>query len=153
MIMVCPFCLHKKTDVYNSRQGAKLNTIWRRRRCPECGAQFTTHETADPASILTVQDGRHIVQFSHTKLLMALTKVCDHRTDTDESVPYIAETIEQKLYRQVAKSKQRVVSPAEIVGVTSATLQAYDPVAYVKYAGQHTQLNAQTIRKALKRKP
>ena len=150
--MVCPFCLHKRTDVFNSRKGSRLNVTWRRRRCPECGAQFTTYEGADPGSIISVKDGKEVVPFSHTKLLIELLKVCDHQTDVDESVPYIAATIEQKLYRKIAEAKSPAVNTPLITATVAETLQHYDPVAYVKYIGRHQKdLSAAEIRRALKR--
>jgi transcriptional repressor NrdR len=151
--MVCPFCLHKKTETFNSRAGTRLNTIWRRRRCPQCGAQFTTYETADPSSVLSVKKGRHIVPFSHSKLLLELTQVCDHRDNIDKAVPYLADTIEQKLFRAAGKLQRLTLSPDDIFATASETLQRYDPVAYVKYIGRHQKnVNAATLRKALKKK-
>lgn len=151
--MVCPFCLHKKTEVFNSRPGTRLYSIWRRRRCPQCGAQFTTYETAEPGSILTVKDGRRLVPFSHSKLLLELLRVCDHRDDLDEAVPYLANTIEQKLFQKAGQTQALALTKDDIITTASETLQHYDPVAYVKYIGRHQKnLNAAALRKALKNK-
>ena len=150
--MVCPFCLYKKTDVFNSRPGTRLNVIWRRRRCTQCGAQFTTYESADPGSILSIKDGRDIAPYSHSKLLLELAQVCDHRDDIDESVPYLAGTIEQKLFRKAGAAQELTITKADILSATLETLQHYDPVAYVKYVGRHQKnVSAATLRKALKR--
>lgn len=149
--MVCPFCFHKKTDVVNSRKGSKLNVTWRRRRCSACGAQFTTYESADPGSILSIKDGKSLKPFSHTKLLLELLQVCDHRDDLDESVPYLAETIEQKLYHSAKESSSLAITTADLISATLETLQRYDAVAYVKYIGRHQKnVNATALRKALK---
>ncbi|HKX73719.1 MAG TPA: hypothetical protein VJM32_06905 [Candidatus Saccharimonadales bacterium] len=149
--MVCPFCLHKKTDVFNSRAGARLNQIWRRRRCPECGAQFTTYESADPGSILTVQDGKKLIPFSHSRLLLELLQVCDHRQDLDDAVPYLAHTIEQKLFKAAGTAQNLALTKAQLVETISETLQHYDSVAYVKYIGRHQKnLSSAALRKALK---
>lgn len=151
--MVCPFCLHRKTSVYNSRKGSRLNVTWRRRQCEACGGQFTTYESAEPGSILTIRDGRSLEQFSHSTLLLSLLKACDHRKDLDESVPYVCETIEQKLYALLPAREQKTITKQEIVGITADVLKNYDPVAYVKYSGLHqSQLDAPSIRRALKRK-
>lgn len=151
--MVCPFCLHTKTDVFNSRKGTRLNSIWRRRRCPSCGAQFTTYESAEPSSIISIKNGKEIKPFSHTSLLIDLLQVCDHRDDKEESVPYLSGTIEQKLYHHIAEVKSPVVTPQLIYSVVAETLQNYDPVAYIKYIGKHQKdLSAANIRRALKRK-
>lgn len=151
--MVCPFCLHKKTEVFNSRGGARLNQIWRRRRCTACGAQFTTYESADPGSILTVKDGKRLAPFSHSRLLLDLLRVCDHRDDLDESVPYLAATIEQKLFKAAGEALKLALDKTQIVETVSETLQAYDSVAYVKYIGRHQKnLSGAALRRALKRR-
>ena len=150
--MVCPFCLHTKTNVYNSRRGTRLNETWRRRQCGACGGQFTTYERAEPGSILTVTQGRTPVPFSHHKLLLSVLRACDHRPDTDEAVPYLCQTIEQKLYAQAASASVKTITTDDITATTLATLQPYDPVAYVTYAGRHSaSLDATAIRRALKR--
>lgn len=150
--MVCPFCLYKKTEIFNSRAGARLNATWRRRRCTQCSAQFTTYESADPGSILSVKAGRDITPYSHNKLLLELAQVCDHRVDIDESVPYLTGTIEQKLFRKAAEGQERAITKAAILSATLETLQHYDTVAYVKYASRHQKnVNEAALRKALKR--
>lgn len=146
--MVCPFCLHKKTEVFNSRGGTRLNTVWRRRRCMACGGQFTTYESADPNSLLVVKDKTGLSQFSHNRLLLALLKCCDHRKDLDDSVPYLAATIEQKLIKLAATTKSPSISKDELQKAVADTLKAYDPIAYVKYIGQHPALSS-ALRRAL----
>lgn len=151
--MVCPFCLHKKTNVYNSRKGSRLNVTWRRRQCSACRGQFTTYESAEPGSILTVRDGRSLIPFSHSALLITLLRACDHRQDLDEAVPYLCETIEQKLYTLLPNRNEKTITKNDIIQTTTEVLKNYDPIAYVKYMGtyQH-QLDAPTLRRALRRK-
>lgn len=147
--MVCPFCFHAKTKVYNSRSGERLNIIWRRRRCENCDAQFTTYESADPGTVLTVKNNNKIETFSHSKLLLSLLKVCAHRTDLDESIPYLAATIEQKLYKSSRSEKS--ISKQTIVAHALSTLKNFDPVAYVAYlSNQHQSLTKKQLRDALK---
>jgi transcriptional repressor NrdR len=151
--MVCPFCLNKKTNVYNSRQGARLNSTWRRRQCPACGEQFTTYESAEPGSILTIRVGHSLTPFSHIKLLLSILKACDHRQDQDESVPYVCDTIEQKLYKLHFSIKEKTISTYDIVHTAAGVLKQYDPVAYVKYIGRYDAgVDASSIRRALRRK-
>ena len=88
--MICPFCLHAKTEVFNSRGGTRLNTVWRRRRCTSCSGQFTTYESADPGSLLVVKDKKSLIAFSHNRLQLTLLRCCEHRNDIDDSVPYLA---------------------------------------------------------------
>ena len=152
--MVCPFCLHKKTNVYNSRAGRRLNQTWRRRECPNCKRQFTTHESAAPADILTLRDGNKLTSFSHITLLLSILKALDHRKDPDATVEYLCGTIEQKLYHKSSQDASGVINKADIVDFTSSTLKNFDAVAYVKYIGRYQpNLPATSLRQALRKKP
>jgi transcriptional repressor NrdR len=150
--MVCPFCLHKKTHVYNSRFGSRLNQTWRRRRCLACEREFTTYESADSGSILQLQEGRTIRHFSSVKLMMSLLKACDHRLDVDQVVPYLCGTIEQDLYKQAAKTAKHWISKQQIIDTVSKVLRRFDSAAYIKYISSYQQgLDGPTIRRALRR--
>lgn len=146
--MVCPFCLHAKTEVFNSRGSTRLNTVWRRRRCTACDGQFTTYESADPASLIVVKDKRTLTAFSHNRLQLTLLKCCDHRDDLDDCVPYLAATIEQKLIKMAAESKSPSITKDKLQQTTASTLKNYDPVAYIKFIGQHPELT-NALRRAL----
>lgn len=148
--MVCPFCLHKKTDVYNTRTGSRLNTTWRRRQCPKCNAQFTTYESADLKSLLCIKDGKRLLAYSPFKTLLKLIKACDHRRDLDESVPYLAATIEQKLLRAQADSNEKAISKVIVTSVIAETLKPYDAVAYVKFIGNQKHIGVTELRRSLK---
>jgi transcriptional regulator NrdR family protein len=40
--MKCPKC-HSRAKIYDARQ--RLDKVWRRHECPNCGFRFTTYET------------------------------------------------------------------------------------------------------------
>jgi transcriptional repressor NrdR len=152
--MVCPFCLHKKTDVYNSRPGKRLNQTWRRRECPNCKRQFTTYESAAPTDILTLRDGNKLEPFSHIKLLLSVLRALDHLNASDVTVEYLCGTIEQKLYHASAQHASGAINKADIVAITSAVLKNFDAVAYVKYIGRYqANMPAATLRQALRKNP
>jgi transcriptional regulator NrdR family protein len=100
-----------------------------------------------------VRENKALLPFSHSGLTISLLRACDHREDLDESVPYLCGTIEQKLYKLQFSIKEKTVTKADIVAASASVLKNYDPVAYVKYVGRYqAQLDAPTIRRALKRK-
>lgn len=149
--MVCPFCLHEKTQVYNSRQTRKLNQTWRRRRCEACGREFTTREHADPGTILKVYYGRIPKPFSHAKILLSIARVCDHRDDVATSASYITETVEQGLYLLAAHNTNKI-TPQDIAHLVLQALQPYDVSAYVKYLSYHElHVDHRELRRRLKR--
>lgn len=45
--MNCPECRKDRNDVVDSRKNPE--TVWRRRKCRECGATWTTVERANPS--------------------------------------------------------------------------------------------------------
>ncbi|SRR6266702_248976 len=148
--MVCPFCLHKKTNVYNSRQTAKLNATWRRRRCETCGRTFTTREGADPESILHVGHAKKSAPYSRAKLTISILGVCDHRADHGEAAYWLCDTIEQKLYRQAATTNN-TVTKHNIMNEVLGALKRFDTASYVKYLSRYSpDLDARTLKKHLK---
>ena len=148
--MVCPFCLHKKTQVINSRSTARLNATWRRRRCNECERVFTTRENADPESILQVGTARRAKPFSRASLTISILRTCDHRADHGEAAYWLCDTIEQHLYRYASKNAN-IVSKKTIINTALETLKKFDTAAYVKYLALYSPgLDARTLKKHLK---
>ena len=151
--MVCPFCLHRKTKVYNSRPGSQLNVTWRRRQCLSCKRQFTTYESADPSAILAVRDGRELLPFSRAKLLASLTLACSSRKYDDNTLAYLCSNAEQKLYHLAAMQDGAPLTKDMIIATVAKLLQNFDPVAYVTYIGRYqADLGASDLRRALRKK-
>lgn len=149
--MVCPFCLNKKSEVYNSRNTKKGTATWRRRRCLNCGKSFTTEETFDPSAIWKVKknDGR-TVGYSRSQLALSMLRACDHRTNQDASVWYLYQLVEQNLLPMAA---QGAILTSDIVEQVGAVLKRFDPTAYVKYLSYHQPIvDAKTLRKQLHKK-
>ena len=147
--MTCPFCLHKKTSVYNSRPTTRLNTTWRRRRCQACGREFTTRESADAESILHV-DGKSTAAYSRARLTLSLLRICDHRADHGQAAYGLCDTIEQQLYRLAAAS-DNTITKQQITDTALGVLKNFDTAAYVKYLALYSpNLDARTLKKHLK---
>jgi transcriptional repressor NrdR len=145
--MVCPFCLHKKTSVYNSRATKRLNATWRRRRCEACGREFTTRENADPESILRVGTKKRAEAYSRAKLTLSILRVCDHREDHGEPAYWLNDTIEQQLYRS-AVTTNNLITKKQIISSTLDTLKNFDMVAYVKYLALYSPgFDARTLKR------
>jgi transcriptional repressor NrdR len=148
--MICPFCLHKKTQVYNSRQTAKINATWRRRRCDTCSRTFTTRESADPESILRVGTVKRTAPYSRAKLTLSILSVCDHRADHGEAAYWLNNSIEQKLYR-LATGENNAITKKQVVNTVLETLKNFDMAAYLKYLTRYSpELDARTLKRYLK---
>lgn len=134
--MICPFCLHTKTHVYNSRPTKRTNEIWRRRECLNCKKQFSTREGVDLGNILLVEEQGKNQQFSTLKLLSSIAASINHVDNIDEKATWLMQTIQTHLLALAAKNSQ-LVTPQTISEVAAATLHAYDYTSYVKYASAH----------------
>lgn len=137
--MICPFCLHTKTHIYNSRATAKLNVTWRRRRCLKCSKPFSTRETVDLSNLLSVVPKKDatIRPFSYLKLLSSIARALDHLPETiDEKAHWLAQTVQRKLLENAAQESQKI-HIEQIAEYTAAALRHYDYPAYVKYASSH----------------
>lgn len=136
--MICPFCFHSKTAVYNSRPTKRTSGLWRRRRCLSCGKEFTTRELVDSEGLLAVHTtNKKPVPFSKAKLTLSLIKVCDHRTD--DAAYWLANTVEQKLIYQDSPHKE--VSTDAIQQACLAVLKHFDTQAFIKYLSYHSDLS------------
>lgn len=148
--MVCPHCLHKKTEIYNSRPAEKSATVWRRRKCSACHKVFTTQEYAKLDSIWKVQSGSKKAPYSRAKLALSILRACDHRKN-ELTVWYLFEAAEQKLF-PIAASAGDFLTTQQIMEVVLALLKNFDAVAYVKYLSYHQpSMDAQSLRKHLKK--
>jgi len=148
--MICPFCLHKKSEIYNTRSKNQGSTVWRRRRCLSCGKTFTTRESTDPSTIWKIKSAKTITPYSRAKLAMSLLRACDHRSNEDRSAWYLFEAVEQQLY-PIAVKKNNQLQNTDIYTKVTALLKRFDAVAYVKYMSYHQPtMDVRTLRKQLR---
>lgn len=148
--MVCPFCLHKKTDIYNTRRTDGGATIWRRRRCLNCKKAFTTQERFDPSGVWKVKTSLKTRPYSRATLSMSILRACDHRSNQDDAAWYLFEIVEQKL-TPLLDEKQTLTTQA-ITETVAAVLKRFDAAAYVKYISAHQgALDVMTLRRKLRR--
>jgi transcriptional repressor NrdR len=148
--MVCPFCLHKKTEIFNSRRTKKLNSTWRRRRCLACKKEFTTREYIDAEKLfkVTSASGKPL-PYQKSTLLLSLLQACDHLPNHDD-VFWLCETIEQKLIALAATSEQLVTTDI-IIAEALKVLKRFDTPAFVKYLSYHrTNLDIRDIKRQLR---
>ncbi len=131
--MVCVYC-GGSTEVVNSRPQKKNNQVWRRRRCAECGAIFSTQESAQYDLAWQVRSGRHLQPFSGMKLFMSLYKSCEHRKTALSDAQGLADTVTGKLRPLLADG---VVDSRDIVHAAQVALNRFDKAASVHYQAFH----------------
>ena len=125
--MFCPFCRHPDSRVIDSRTSDDGLAIRRRRQCPECGARFTTTETA---SLSVVKRSGIIEPFSRDKIVVGVRKACQGRPVTDAQLALLAQTVEETI-RATGVSQ---VDANDIGLATLPPLRELDEVAYLRFA-------------------
>src|SRR5579862_8809508 len=111
--MVCVYC-GSETKVTNSRLQKRNNQVWRRRQCVVCQAVFTTHESIELESALSVDKKGRSEPFLPDLLLKELMMSLNHRKD--------------------------VYKPADISKTTAEVLKRFDKRAYLRYVSDHPSL-------------
>lgn len=134
--MVCIYC-GNETEVYNSRDRKRNPSVWRRRRCRACVAQFSTNELPDYTTSLVISgQDKTLYPFNRDKLFLSLYKSLGHRKDALASATELTQTVIGKLLRDCT-AKDGVISIRELAIQTYRTLKRYDPLAANTYKAYH----------------
>ncbi len=135
--MNCIYC-GNDTETYNSRARARNPSVWRRRRCKTCVAQFTTLELPDYSTALAVEGVRgKIYPFSRDKLFMSLHRALGHRQDALASATGLTETVIGSLLRRKKAHPAGLLTMREIALAAHLALKRYDTLAAHTYKAYH----------------
>jgi len=133
--MFCINCFHGNTTVTNSRGHKKRPSVWRRRRCQQCGAIFTTIERPALAENTQVDmpKGGHET-FNLGQLIISIAESFSHKpSDGKKYSLWLAQTVETTLSTQHPSR----LSTEDIEAATHAVLRSFDEVAAIQYAARH----------------
>jgi transcriptional repressor NrdR len=111
----------------DSRTTEDGSAIRRRRQCPECGARFTTTETA---TLVVVKRNGVTEPFSRDKIVNGVRKACQGRPVTDGDLTRLAQTVEETV-RATGVSQ---IDANEIGLAILPPLRQLDEVAYMRFA-------------------
>jgi transcriptional repressor NrdR len=128
--MRCPFCSATEDKVVDTRPNDSEQIIRRRRECVACGRRFTTYERIEEVLPLVIKkDGRR-EPYDRNKLMTGLTKACEKRPVSMETV---ATTLDQ-IERSLQELGEKEVPSSKIGDAVLAKLRDIDEVAYVRFA-------------------
>lgn len=125
--MHCPFCRHPDSRVMDSRTSEDGSAIRRRRQCPECGARFSTTETA---SLTVIKRSGVIEPFSREKIVSGVRKACQGRPVTDADLRLLAQDVEEA----VRATGVAQIDANDIGLAILQPLRLLDEVAYMRFA-------------------
>lgn len=133
--MHCPKCGGLEDKVIDSRLSKDGASIRRRRECLKCEHRFTTYEEIERADIRVIKrDGRG-EPFDRHKLITGLTKACEKRPISIDSIEKSVEEIIQDLESNYPREINSNIIGAKVM----EKLHALDEVAYVRYASVYRQ--------------
>jgi transcriptional repressor NrdR len=133
--MRCLRCGSDHSSVIDSRGDA--DAIRRRRECQECGFRFTTFERVEISLPAVVKkDGRR-EPFSRNKVKAGLTRACEKRPVSIETIDRMVEAIEYKLHELSVKE----IQSREIGDMLMTELLAVDKIAYVRFASVYREFS------------
>ncbi|HEX5448380.1 MAG TPA: hypothetical protein VFW90_04260 [Candidatus Saccharimonadales bacterium] len=134
--MVCIYC-GGDTSVTNSRLQRRNNQVWRRRKCLNCGAVFTTHESIELESALSVEKDGRFEPFLPDLLLEELMLALRHRKDVYTAASEVMATVIRKLLSLPQKPRFK---PTDISKTASQVLKRFDHRAHLRYIADHPSL-------------
>lgn len=132
--MFCINCFHPNTNVANSRPHKKQPSVWRRRKCPDCGATFTTTERPSLTEnrAVSLPDGSSEA-FNTGKLIISIAGAFSHDPEKAKyDAQWLAQTVETALSVGYAN-----ITPDDIAAETHQALKRFDELAAVQYAAKH----------------
>lgn len=132
--MICVKCFHEDTTVINSRTRPGHASVWRRRRCANCGTTFTTYEKpslTDAVSVIgTAGDAS---PFNLGKLILSIAGSFAHAPEQAEiNALWLAQTVEDSLY-----ARGKTLHTSDILTTTHEVLKHFDELAALQYGARH----------------
>jgi transcriptional repressor NrdR len=133
--MVCIYC-SAETKVINSRHQKRANTVWRRRRCINCGSIITTEEIPKYETALMVRgDNGALEPFSRDLLLISLYKSLAHRKTAAQDAAALTTTLISLL--RAHSDTEAIMDRDALIGSAHSCLQRFDTAAASHYLAYH----------------
>jgi transcriptional regulator NrdR family protein len=111
--------------------------VWRRRECVVCQSVFTTHESVELESALSVSINGQNTPFMPDLLLKELMLALQDRKDVYTASREVLGTIVRKL---LALPQKPLYQPQDISKTTADVLKRFDRRAYLRYLANHHSL-------------
>lgn len=133
--MMCPFCHEAESKVIDSRSSEDGAVIRRRRECTACRKRFTTYERIEERPLSVIKKGGEREQFDRNKIINGITRACEKRPVSPETIENLVNSIEADL----RDMNDREVSSRAIGEMVMDRLRELDEVAYVRFASVYRQ--------------
>ncbi|MCX5895933.1 MAG: transcriptional regulator NrdR [Proteobacteria bacterium] len=128
--MKCPFCGDLEDKVIDSRSSKDGYSIRRRRECISCKKRFTTHEKTEETLPSIIKKDERREPFDRDKILSGITKACQKRPISIETIEAAVDRIEREIQERGLKE----IKSSELGERIMKELHDLDDVAYVRFA-------------------
>jgi transcriptional repressor NrdR len=119
-----------ENKVIDSRLSKEGYVIRRRRECLACRRRFTTYERIEEIPLMIIKkDGRR-EEFNRDKIRTGITKACEKRNISMNSIEDFLDELEQEL-RETGKKE---ISSSVVGERVISRLHDLDEIAYVRFA-------------------
>src|SRR5262249_1262398 len=108
-----------------------------RRQCLACQSVFTTHESVELESSLSVKQNGQISPFLPDLLLKELMLALKDRKDVYTASREVMGTVVRKL---LSLPQKPLFTPEDIAETTASVLKQFDKGAYLRYIAEHPSL-------------
>ncbi len=138
--MLCPFCQHPKTQVFNSRGTTRSTQVWRRRRCLKCKNAFTTYEAYDLRFLDVRTAAGTVAPYARARLFSSIYMafVGDPQGGRDQKIDDITSTVEYKLQA----AHQSLLDRDDIIGIVVESIKPISMTATMRYLADHPPTNS-----------
>ncbi|MFC1478288.1 transcriptional regulator NrdR [Candidatus Margulisiibacteriota bacterium] len=133
--MKCPYCSDTQIRVTESRTVENESAIRRRRECEICFKRFTTYERIKELDLLVVKNDGRREPFDREKLKTGITKACEKRPISVETIEEVLRNVEVPL----RESTEKEVLSATIGERVMDELHKVDHIAFVRFASVYRQ--------------
>jgi transcriptional regulator NrdR family protein len=131
--MVCVYC-GSATSVVNSRPQKRANQVWRRRKCQQCQAVFTSIEAIDATQALRLRRKMRFEPFSRDALLLSIYDSLRHRSTATTDATALTTTVLNIVFPLASDA---VLERDVLVEATGQILERFDAVAATHYRAFH----------------
>lgn len=135
--MKCPICRETNTDVYNTRTTRFGTQIWRRRRCLNCEASFTTYEQPDLKFLKILgHKSKKTTPYSRATLFSSV-----YNSFTGSSAkPSIIDAVTDNIEAKLLDLQDHTLTTDQITDIVLSTLKHFDSAAFLRYLSDHVDI-------------
>lgn len=147
--MKCPICRENNNEVYNTRLTRFGTQTWRRRRCLNCGTNFTTYEQPDLKFLKILSDtSKKTTPYSRASLFSSIYTAFAGSKAKPATIDAVTDNVEAKLL----DLQDHTITTEQITDIVLSTLKHFDNAAFLRYLSDHVDMGSPgNLRQYLKR--